>query len=123
MGVIWNVWDVPATKELAAGDSGVTPGSLDQVKDWVSTDTLAFGGGATASVDGADYLEITTPDYASGLAAANAQLAGGVVNYVAVQIGTDVVVFADVAGTNSASDGVVLVGRTLADISGSNIIH
>ncbi|MDB5449807.1 MAG: hemolysin-type calcium-binding region protein, partial [Phenylobacterium sp.] len=50
--------------------------------------------------------------------------------YVAVQVGSDVVVFSDsiaASGTNGtvnagAEDAVVLVGRSLADIDFSNII-
>ena len=53
---------------------------------------------------------------------ANSQIAGGVVDYVVIQVGSDVVVFCDTAGNNgSAEDAVVLVGRTLADIGAGNI--
>ena len=42
---------------------------------------------------------------------------------VAVQIGADVVVFADSGADNgSADDAVALVGRTLADISTANFV-
>src|SRR4051812_1953244 len=45
------------------------------------------------------------------------------VNFVAVQVGADVVVFADSAGNNgTADDAITLVGKTLADIQGANII-
>ena len=42
---------------------------------------------------------------------------------VAVQVGSDVIVFADNGNDNGGfDDAVILVGRTLADISGANIL-
>jgi Ca2+-binding RTX toxin-like protein len=104
---------------IAAGDSGVTAGALDAISDWEAGDHLAF---ATAATSG-DYLELTAADYASALSLANAQIAGGVVNFVAVGVGSDVVVFADSFGNNGvAEDAIVLTGRTLADIDAANIV-
>jgi hypothetical protein len=69
--------------------------------DWSSSDTLRFGAGQTG-VEGVNYVETTATDYASALTVANGQLAGSA-NFVAVQIGGDVVVFAD--ATLSATGG------------------
>ena len=56
-------------------------------------------------------------------AIADAQIAGGIVNVVAVQVGADVVVFGDSSGDDGSADSaVVLVGKTLNDISVANII-
>ena len=111
---------------FASGDSGVTAGSLDQIQDWAGgtnaspVDTLVFGATAGSATN---YLELTAANYDAAVTAANAQIAGSVVTYVAVQVGTDVVVFADgTPGTSNATDAVVLVGRTLADIDYTNIV-
>jgi hypothetical protein len=48
--------------------------------------------------------------------------ANNAIDYVVVQVGGDVVVFADTGALNTADDAVVLVGRTLADISADNIV-
>jgi Ca2+-binding RTX toxin-like protein len=103
------------------GDSGVTAGSLDQILDWQATDALHFAAGGAAT-DGVNYIELTAASYDAALALANGQIAGGVVNYVVVQVGSDTVVFTDTGNDNgTAEDAVVLVGRTLADISAANI--
>ena len=55
---------------------------------------------------------------------ANLRFAAGI-DFVAIQVGGDVVVFADNGGTGNAldatDDAVVLVGRTLNDIDFSNL--
>jgi hypothetical protein len=67
-----------------------------------------------------NYFEFTAADYAAAKTLADAQITGAA-DYVVVQVGTDVVVFA--GDTGGASDtSIVLVGKTLADISASNII-
>jgi Ca2+-binding RTX toxin-like protein len=108
---------------FTTGDSGTTAGSLDQVKDWVSSDTIQFGASTTAESDGTTYIELSAADYTSAKSLADGQINAGTVNFVAVQVGNDVVVFADSAGNNGTSDdAITLVGKTLADISGSNIL-
>jgi Ca2+-binding RTX toxin-like protein len=106
---------------IERGDSGVTPGSLDQILDWDSTDSLDFRGLPTA-MDGANYLEVSASSYDAALASANTYIAGGAFDYVAVQVGSDVVVFADNNNDDgTADDAVVLVGRTLDDLSATAI--
>jgi Ca2+-binding RTX toxin-like protein len=105
-----------------SGHSGTTAGALDQILDWQATDSLHFNGGA-AGVEGSSYIEQSAASYDAALTLANGQIAGGVVNYVVVQVGNDVVVFADTGNNNgTAEDAVVLVGRTLADISAANVV-
>jgi Ca2+-binding RTX toxin-like protein len=107
---------------FASGDSGVTAGSLDQILDWQNTDALHFGGLAAAT-DGTTYIELTASSYDAALTLANTQITAGTVEYVVVQVGGDVVVFADTAGNHgTAEDAVTLVGRTLADISAANVV-
>src|SRR5207253_3082995 len=107
-----------------ASDSGTVAGSLDQIRDWESTDTIDFTNAALVAGNGTNYaLEATAPDYATAKAAADSAIAGGVIDYYVVQVGTDVVVFADSNNDNgTADDAVVLVGRSLNDIGPGNIV-
>jgi hypothetical protein len=62
-------------------------------------------------------VESTQADFAAALSFANGQIAAGR-NYVSVQVGADVIVFADSAGNDGTADSaVILVGRTLSDIA------
>jgi hypothetical protein len=76
---------------------------------------------------GSLYIEGTATDYASATTLADTRFGQGF-HVVAVQVGGDVVVFADTsnATTNAANldagdDAVVLVGRSLTDIDYTNI--
>ena len=51
------------------------------------------------------------------MAAATQQITSGAADLVAVQVGTDVIVFADTSLHNHPDAAVVLVGQTLAGIS------
>jgi len=94
---------------------------LDRITDWAAEDRLFFADGSNVPVGAGtsgNYVESTQADYATALTFANGQIAAGTVNYVAVQVGADVVVFADSAGNNGTADSaVMLVGRSLADIA------
>lgn len=106
---------------FSTGQSGVTPGAPDQILDWTGgADRIHFIGlvGATRTT----YLELNAADYGSAKMLADSQVAAGN-NYVAVQVGGDVVLFVDSANNNGAADdAVMLVGRTLADIDYANIV-
>jgi len=105
---------------FSAGQSGLVPASLDRIVDWT-------GGSRTSPVDHIDfsnlagavpltYLELTAGDFAAAKSLADLQIASGY-DYVAVQVGADVVVFVDSAANNGgADDALVLVGRSLADV-------
>jgi Ca2+-binding RTX toxin-like protein len=100
-----------------AGLAGSAAG-LDQIFDFTHhEDTLVFQG---LSVGEGDLGRGTADDFAGALAFANSEIAGHGVSVVAVQVGDDVIVFGDVAGKEHADTGVVLVGRTLADVSFSD---
>ena len=98
--------------------------AIDRIVDWAAEDRLFFANGDNTPVGpgtAANYVESTQTDYAAALAFANGQVAAGTINYVAVQVGTDLFVFADSAGNNGAADSaVMLVGRGLADIAFGN---
>lgn len=108
-----------------AGEAGVVLAQLDVITDWSAEDRLYFAGGPEDAPVGAgtagNYMETSAADYAAARTLADGQIAGGSVNYVAVQVGADVFVFADSGLDNAAADSAVrLVGRSLADISSSN---
>ena len=89
-----------------------------QITDWSSTDHISISG-----IDKSYYQELTAPDYQTALAQYCLPMAPHAV--VAVQVGADVVVFAE---TGSANVGIghfqaaILVGRTLDDIDASNLV-
>jgi Ca2+-binding RTX toxin-like protein len=118
--------------QFRAGDASVflgAPTKHDVVTDWTSADSLRFAsGGSPDSLSHAiagsasNYAELTAFDLAAAINAAGTQFAAGKL-YVAAQVGPDVIVFANMVGTSNASDGVVLAGRTLADIDFTNFVH
>lgn len=111
--------------QVSDGFGGSTEAQLDTIVDWDgSQDRLFFGtGNGNSSVGAANatnYIEINAADYASALSAANTQMHGGVIEYVSAQVGADVIVFADSNLNHTAGAAVLLIGKTLADISASN---
>jgi Ca2+-binding RTX toxin-like protein len=113
------------TFEFFSGEAFTVFAALDQILDWSSEDRLYFADGditdpiGTASA--ANYVAATRGDYGSALAFANAQIAGGFIDYVAVQVGGDVYVFCDsYYDAGDADSAVRLVGRSLADIGPGN---
>ena len=93
---------------------------IDHILDWThGSDHLKFSGGPAAT--DANFDTATAADYASAITAAFAATAAGAA-YVAVQVGADVLVFADTNGEpGNIEDVVVLVGRTLTDVSFGDI--
>jgi Ca2+-binding RTX toxin-like protein len=107
------------------GESFAVFETLDQIIDWTSLDVLYFEDGNTGFGIGlgnpSNYAETTAASYAAAQAFANARVGGGAIDYVAVQVGGDVFVFADALNNNGVADVAVrLVGRSLADISQLN---
>jgi len=104
-----------AGQDLFALAAGATP----TLVDWESGDSLRF---STVAGTAANYLEATRSDNEAA-DYANGQIASGAADYVAVQVGGNVLLFADARSDNGAADAVVtLPGRTLADISFANIV-
>jgi len=106
---------------FGAAGAVATPDDLDRVLDFTTAeDTLDFGAGLAATEE--SFATDTTADYATALAAANVQIGDGTtVDFVAVQVGADVIVFADTDAEAGADQAIVLVGRTLADVSFGDI--
>jgi Ca2+-binding RTX toxin-like protein len=95
------------------------PDGLDQVQDFITgEDSLDFGGLTATETS---FATDTAVDYAAALAAANAKMADGTVDVVAVQVGDDVIVFADTAGEAGADAAVVLAGNTLTGVGFGDI--
>ncbi len=97
-----------------------TLAGLDRILDFThGQDKLVFDDDGLVATP-ANFATGSAADYAAALADANAKLASGA-DYVAVQVGGDVVVFAAELGEHHVESAVLLVGRTLADISASDI--
>lgn len=104
---------------VATGQSAATGDGMDRVFDWSASDQIYFSGAAGTATN---YLELSATSFSAALVLANAQIAAGVVNYVAIAVGADVLVFADSRNDNGgADDAVTLVGRRLDDIAFGNI--
>ncbi|CAN7185201.1 calcium-binding protein [Phenylobacterium sp. LjRoot225] len=100
------------------GHETLTAATVDQITDFTSgEDHLKLGhGAATAS----NYATSTAADFDSALSSANALFASGSTHYVAVQVGSDVLVFTD-GRDQVVESAVLLVGKSLSDISYSDI--
>jgi Ca2+-binding RTX toxin-like protein len=99
--------------------SAKTLAGLDRITDFThAEDRLVFDDAPAATA--VNFVTDTAADFTTALADANAKLAAGA-DFVAVQVGADVIVFADEAGEHHVESAVLLVGKTLADIAASDI--
>lgn len=94
----------------------LTATDVDYILDWGAADRIQLRGPATG------YVEVTAADFASAVSAAQARIGAGASDVVAVQVGADVVVFADIGPANTIDAAVILVGRSLADIDSSSFV-
>jgi Ca2+-binding RTX toxin-like protein len=105
---------------VIARASPASLGQMDSVVDWSAQDRLSFAGPAGSA---ANYMEFAAGSFGAALAIADAAIGPGGVDYVAVQVGDDVIVFADSAADDTgADDAVILRGQTLGSISAANIV-
>ena len=89
---------------------------LDHITDFThGEDQLAFGDHLLLT-DG-KYATGTAASYADALTLAKSQMAAGTFDMTAIQVGGDVIVFADTHHHDAVDAAVVLVGKTLADLS------
>jgi Ca2+-binding RTX toxin-like protein len=96
----------------------------DNILDWTSADKLrfAFASGFRAAT-ATTYAETTATSAAEAISNANAIINAGTVDFVAVQVGADVVVFADSSNNNGDADSaVIIVGKLISDIAYTNIV-
>ena len=101
---------------LISGKVTATQDGLDRITDFThGEDRLGFGG--QMSLAGHSFWSGSAATYGDAVAAATQQITSGAADLVAVQVGTDVIVFADSSLHNHVDAAVVLVGQTLAGIS------
>jgi S-layer protein len=105
--------------------SAKTLAGLDRITDFThGEDRLVFHDAAVATAT--NFATDTAVDFHTAMADANAKMAAGA-DFVAVQVGADVMVFADHAADpggpadHHVESGVLLVGKTLADIGVGDI--
>jgi Ca2+-binding RTX toxin-like protein len=92
---------------------------LDKIMDFThGADRLVFDDAPVATTT--NFATDTAADFQAAMTAANSKIAAGA-DFVAVQVGADVIVFADEIGEHHADHAVLLVGKTLADISSADI--
>ncbi|MBU2136012.1 MAG: hypothetical protein KKA45_07425, partial [Alphaproteobacteria bacterium] len=110
-----------------AGDTSSTTGSIDRINDFTSADdSISFGFAATAT----NYAEFgyatSTYTYAYAYAQAfhdaTALINSGSRDILAVQVGADVYVFADISSTNMVTGTVHLYGVTLAGVEQTDFV-
>ncbi|RAK51253.1 calcium-binding protein [Phenylobacterium deserti] len=91
----------------------------DEIRDWSAEDSFSFGQVSIYSILPRQYSEFVAGSYDEARSIANEHITHTGAQYVAAQVGSNVYVFADTDGdaANGADLGVVLVGRTLSDIS------
>jgi Ca2+-binding RTX toxin-like protein len=107
------------------GDSPPTLSLMDRIIDWSPADRLGFvfaNSQVAPDANASNYVETTAANFSAAATTAQTLIAGGVVEYVSVQVGGDVVVFADGGFHSTPQEAVMLQGRTLADIDASNIV-
>lgn len=93
-----------------------TQAGLDRITDFThGHDRLSFGG--QTSLAGHSFWSGAETNYTDALAQATKQITSGAADVVAVQVGADVIVFADTTLHNQVHSAVVLVGTTLANIN------
>lgn len=102
----------------ASEDGGAN--DLDRILDFTTgEDTLDFGEGLTGAEE--NFATGEADDYEAALAVANAAMADGTVDFVAVRLGEDVIVFADTDDEAGIDAAVLLVGKTLTDVGFGDI--
>lgn len=101
---------------LVGGKVASTEAGLDQIQDFTTgVDRIGFGG--SVSLAGHSFLQDTEADYASALAKATQAITSDSADIVFVQVGADVVVFADGNLHNQVSDAIVLQNVSLTGIT------
>jgi Ca2+-binding RTX toxin-like protein len=103
---------------MPRGAEPVTSGAAPQIRDWSSEDFLEFRTDYEAPPQ---YSELNASDFTDAVGKAQAMLSVVDNAVVAIQLGADVLVFSG-RTVGSIDATIVLVGRTLNDISASNII-
>lgn len=109
---------------IDGGHVGASADGLTHITDFTGgSDKLSFGDDEVPMTVTADnFATATAGSYADAVAAAKADIAAGTADVVAVQVGADVIVFADEDHENQIGAAVVLVGKSLADIAPGDFV-
>jgi Ca2+-binding RTX toxin-like protein len=110
----------PGADTFLAAGIGPEVQFLDRIADFTSgEDKLEFGGPAGTATN---FATATATDYLDAIAKAFAAAATGA-DYIAVQVGADVIVFAETDGVDTNLEAVnILVGKSLSDIAPTDIV-
>ena len=101
---------------MSGGRVTASEASVDRITDFThGEDRLGFG--KQVSLAGHTMWTGTAGSYDEAYADAKAQIASGSADIVAVQVGGDVVVFADSTLHDHIDGAAVLVGKSLSDLS------
>jgi hypothetical protein len=93
---------------------------VDRITDFThGEDRLAFGD--HLKLTDATFAQGTAASYADALSFANSKITSGSADLVAVQVGANVVVFADSTHHNHIDATAMLIGKTLSGLSVSDI--
>lgn len=103
------------------GNGPLTLQAIDAIGDWESGDRLHFAALGIAGASSDRYVELASDSFDHAMATATEQMTAAGVVYVAVQVGADVWVFADLDG-GGPDAAVRLVGRSLADLDAGNFV-
>ncbi len=97
--------------------SSLTLAAADRIGDWTSADRIQL-----RTDIGTAFAEGTAADFAAALSTAQAEIGAGQTEAMAIQVGQDVIVFADASAGAAIHSITMLVGRSLADISADNFV-
>jgi hypothetical protein len=98
-------------------DRSATLDGLDRIADFThGEDRIVFDDDDRPPLTADHFATGTATDYADAMAQAKLLIGSGDADVVAIQLGADVVVFAD-ENENEIEAGVLLVGRSLSDVA------
>lgn len=90
---------------------------VNRINDWEAADLIRLRGAFTAQ----QYVETTAENLFEAQGAAESRLKSGS-EVVAIQVGADVLIFTDISAGTAIHNVIMLVGRTLADISSDDFV-
>ncbi|MBS0362348.1 MAG: calcium-binding protein, partial [Proteobacteria bacterium] len=109
---------------VGAGTSLANTNNAEVITDWQVHDQLKIGTlGAAGGLFNGDT--VTAANFGAAVTQADADLQTHANNYIAIKVGSDLVVFADTTADGhitSADDAVILQGRGLNDITAGDFI-
>ena len=102
---------------LMSGHVTADASSVDRITDFNASEGDLLGFGKSFSLANHSMWTGAADSYAEAFADAKAQIGSGAADIVAVQVGSDLVVFADSYLHNHVDGAAILVGKTIADFA------